>query len=526
MKQHRAWTMAVGVALAAGPAAARDGAPSATVTNTLTSEWRAEPPGELTSDDQYGFFLDRLNIVGSAGDLTTNLRVDGMYFIDPDTAGLRSDSRVERVQVRYNLGKLKLTVGDYFKQLGRGLVLSLRKVDELGVDVSLRGGDLAWSGPTLQGSLFAGRVNPANVDLVSQRFLEDTEDIMVGGHGRVAAGAGLFVGGHALFMEREEPIAASEGDDRNTTVGLTFEAPTLTDWLAVYAEGNLQQLVRAGQDSHQATASYVAIDITPPDWAFLIEGLHLNALDHDTLGFEQVGGLNQATQQRFRYNNIPTLERIDMEVSNVEDVVGGRLRAERFFLDGDLVFHANGLFKLEDQGEGEAEVRVLHGFGGFEYVYGQGASRITTNGGYRQAYNTAREEVVKVIAHYDLDWVQHLTGAYGIHLQSLNQFRQLEQGSTGGQLDDNVRGSTLLSVDKAGLGSLTFELGYDTQSQRGRTLFYAGILRYDANDWLQIRSTVGTQRGGIKCIAGICRNFPEFSGAQLTLIIRHGLTSF
>ncbi len=518
---YTAWMLA---ALMVTPALARDGVPSATVTNTLTSEFRAEPPGDLQSDDQYGFFLDRLNIVGSAGDLTTNVRVDAMYFVDPDSDGLRSDSRVERVQVRYALGKLKLTLGDYFKQLGRGLVLSLRKVDELGVDVSLRGGDLNWSGSRVQSSLFAGRVNPANVDLVSQRYLEDTDDIMVGGHTRVSLGHDVYIGAHALFMEREEPLLAEAGDDRNLTGGVTFEVPSLTDWLSVYVEGNIQQIERAGEISHKATANYVAIDVTPDGWAFLIEGLHLDGLDHDTLGFEQLGGRNLATDQRFRYNNIPTLERIDMEVSNVEDVTGGRLRAERFFLEGDLVLHVNGLFKLEDRGEGDAEVRVLHGFGGIEYVYGGGASRFTTNGGYRQTQNTARGQVIKVVSHWDLDWVHHLTGAYGVHLQSLNQLRELEQRQ--GVLDDNIRGSTLLSVDKAGLGSLTFELGYDTQSQRDRTLFYAGILLWNAADWLQVRSTVGTQRGGIKCIAGICRNFPEFSGAKLDLIIRHGLTSF
>jgi hypothetical protein len=31
---------------------------------------------------------------------------------------------------------------------------------------------------------------------------------------------------------------------------------------------------------------------------------------------------------------------------------------------------------------------------------------------------------------------------------------------------------------------------------------------------------VGTQRGGLKCIAGVCREFPSFAGARLEVIGR------
>ena len=41
---------------------------------------------------------------------------------------------------------------------------------------------------------------------------------------------------------------------------------------------------------------------------------------------------------------------------------------------------------------------------------------------------------------------------------------------------------------------------------------------------LLLRATVGNQRGGIKCVGGVCRDFPEFSGYRLQLIARHNLS--
>lgn len=516
-----------GVAAAQGQpgagAPAGQSAPSATVTNTLSAEYRAEPPGELRSDDHYGVFIDRLNIVGAAGDLSTNARIDTMYFIDPETSGLHDDARVERLQVRYDLGRLELTVGDYFRQIGRGMVLSLRKVDELGIDVTLRGVLAEYNGNDHQGSLFAGRANPANIDMVSQRFLEDTEDILAGGHTRFQLADRVYMGAHGLVMEREDPILPSFGQDRNYTVGGTLELPQIAEWMSFYAESNYQIVERAGEESHRAIGSYAVLDVTPEDWSILVEGIHMMGLDDSTNGFEQLGGINQATQDRFRYNQIPTLERIDMEVGNVEDVMGARLRVERFFLNGDLAVHANGLFKLEDPNE-PAEIMVFHGYGGFEYVYGGGASRLTTNGGWRESRRTVNNETFKVVGHYDLDWVQSFGNGWGIHLQSLNQFRRLELG--GGEYDDNWRGSEIFSVDRAGFGTLAFEYGFDTQAASRRTHFYSGSYLVNALSWLQLRGTVGTQRGGIKCIAGVCRNFPEFAGARMDIIIKHGLTSF
>ena len=89
------------------------------------------------------------------------------------------------------------------------------------------------------------------------------------------------------------------------------------------------------------------------------------------------------------------------------------------------------------------------------------------------------------------------------------------------------RGSTFLGAQKAGLGSIVFEHGFDNIDIRPgvRTQYYAGIFSWNATESLIVKSTIGSQRGGLKCVGGVCRVYPSFSGYQLSLIMNHDLGS-
>jgi hypothetical protein len=115
--------------------------------------------------------------------------------------------------------------------------------------------------------------------------------------------------------------------------------------------------------------------------------------------------------------------------------------------------------------------------------------------------------------HGELDVVKALAESFSLHLTSQNELRTL-QGSR------YARGSTFAGAEWAGHGSLTFELGYDTQNPTVRQLFFAGILTADLGEAIRIRMTAGTQRGGLKCVAGVCREFPSFAGLRSELVLR------
>jgi Family of unknown function (DUF6029) len=180
------------------------------------------PAGTITSqdDDFYGEWLDRLNVQASWWRLRLGLRLDtALYYHTPNAdtvAALVADQKLlideaakkngtppelyplaentyatafyEDLHTRYlrTIYPTKLflgytqpgvdvTVGDFYVQLGRGLVFSARKIDELGVDTTVRGVKAAADhdfGPVqLSGTIFAGQMNPLRVDEPSGRRL-------------------------------------------------------------------------------------------------------------------------------------------------------------------------------------------------------------------------------------------------------------------------------------------------------------------------------------------------------------------
>jgi hypothetical protein len=67
------------------------------------------------------------------------------------------------------------TLGDFYVQLGRGLVFSVRKIDELAIDTTVRGAKLSLDeklGPVrVSATAFGGQMNPLRIDEVSGRRL-------------------------------------------------------------------------------------------------------------------------------------------------------------------------------------------------------------------------------------------------------------------------------------------------------------------------------------------------------------------
>ena len=125
--------------------------------------------------------------------------------------------------------------------------------------------------------------------------------------------------------------------------------------------------------------------------------------------------------------------------------------------------------------------------------------------------------------HAEADWVQALGGRWSLHLSSSNELReQTVVSGTAGDETSFERGSLFAGVDLASAFGLTFELGFDTEKPEdtARNLFNAGHLVAHFTDWHDLRATGGTQRGGIKCISGVCRDLPEFAGGRAEVVAR------
>jgi len=147
---------AVALALAA-PGRARAEVPKIDVTSTTGINWHTDNDDDFEDaenyDDNYGEAVERLNLSTSHGKWVGGLRLDVTgFFSEPEPADPEIQPHPHqlksRYENRYTLEKIYLgwrsrdvevRLGDSYASLGRGLTLSIRKVDELGVDSSVRG---------------------------------------------------------------------------------------------------------------------------------------------------------------------------------------------------------------------------------------------------------------------------------------------------------------------------------------------------------------------------------------------------
>lgn len=172
-------------------------------------------------DDDYGDWFNRLQVRAFYKKVSFALRVDGALFFNTlDREGVQSlirerlgrdDLALEnrfgaelqshfgqplpgggrgvlypsKISVGYKADFLDATLGDFYQQLGRGLILSVRKIDEVGVDTTIRGAKLRFSKShgdfRLEAMGFAGQFNPIRVDYSTGRILN-------------GSGSPLFVG--------------------------------------------------------------------------------------------------------------------------------------------------------------------------------------------------------------------------------------------------------------------------------------------------------------------------------------------
>jgi hypothetical protein len=173
------------------------------VTNTGALSYHFDNRNGYLNDDNYGELVDHLNLQANWWRLTVGVRLDSSLYFDTVSrsearARASADSPVDRNEttngdlsdlhsrylrtvypaklwVGYNQPGLDVTLGDFYAQLGRGLVLSVRKIDELGIDTTVRGAKVVVDhdfGPLRVGATVLGGVmNPSRLDEESGRRL-------------------------------------------------------------------------------------------------------------------------------------------------------------------------------------------------------------------------------------------------------------------------------------------------------------------------------------------------------------------
>jgi hypothetical protein len=239
-----------------------------------TPSGQATPGATTVENSGWGEWINRLNAALRWGQWTAGVRLDSaVYWRRPaDNSSYASQYAAYEPQIKQDNESrfqnsiypaklwltfaspgLEVTAGDSYVQFGRGLTLSMRKIDELGIDTTVRGAKVQLSRDPYAVTVVAGFANPSRVDEATGRSLFVTGNLAAGdlrqpvfGSDRlvgidIQAGRGLPVtlSTHAVQFTRCAPyhyqganIDTDLGSDPGTVMFGTCNATDTDTWLS------------------------------------------------------------------------------------------------------------------------------------------------------------------------------------------------------------------------------------------------------------------------------------------------------
>ena len=433
---------------------------------------------------------------------------------------------IEKWGIEYSSRVFDAVLGDFYVSFGRGLLLSIRKIDELGIDTTLRGGKFVYHQDRVAATLVLGVTNMQNVDEATGRTIADPAP--ANQFLRPVPAPRDFIGGARAeyrFFDRinvgveevggvQALNATSGAQARNDSFfmyGGSVDAPRLTRWLGLYFEG-VGQTTSLSDVRHSGYALYGALNAY-----FGALTLQLEIKDYvQYLPWKASVPGGYVEFLPVQYLTPPTAERIVTELQTpLFDVRGPRLRADFRVNDWLLLYGSYAYF--EDNSVPTSPLTFHDPYAGAEIRWNGGESHFFPSGGYRLEWDRGLREEHQHIGHIEWDGTQRLPRGLSIETQGFVYLRNEPLLMVPPWTEGNAY------VALKWTPYLVATLGYEwtTLQSTARTHHYFnGALQWNVTTSSSIRVFVGGTRGGLKCISGVCRNFPPFTGARLELVLR------
>lgn len=583
--------------------------------------------GEDPKDSGFGQWINRLNLALAWKSWTVGMRLDSaLYWHRPEDRDIRSlypnDSpdllrgdidNVERdgtsrfrnsiypakVWVTYQTPTIEATAGDAYVQFGRGLTLSMRKIDDLGIDNSIRGGKVTYTNDPLSFTLVGGLANPSRVDEATGRALflpstlgpnaitgraADTQgpqplfgsDRIVGAEIQAGRGLPIVLSTHVVRVTRCAPYnydAQGRVDDAtfNAPIGSCTPSDTAT-WLGSLPSTpgqtvNASEIEMAGQSLElpnlwkhgqiylEAATQRRRHDDNPNDPYANGNALYgsfagtvgpvTNTLEIKSYrNFYAVGGAVDSTRAS-AFNNIvystpPTTELItedNMYGAFNACVDGGRLRTDVRMNDQFLVYGQGEYYHTKsEQGNGNCDERgntvtsakdpdsvhddVWDGLTGIQWTFDHDMSNVFASTGVRDDHKSDGTPYYREL-HAEYTIMKMIAGPFSVEFTGQHRLRW-EDSSNLRVGEGNVpwhEGQNYTALQIAPKWVLAQGFEYTTKVGFP-TYYFNGSVLYRFSEKSNIKVLVGQQRGGLKCVSGVCKIFPAFEGARAELTLR------
>jgi len=527
------------------------------LTNTTLYRFRGDNYDYNAFDDDFHSLYERLDLALQGEELRLEVRIDAFVpttvieeAIDgprcPDgreaSCYLDWDLRPERLTLRWQPGSWTIEAGDSQIVFGRGLALSFRKVDLLGVDNALRGGHVRYQGADVSFGLHGGVANPQNQDPIDLSIIREREDVVVGATFgvRLPADVPVTVGAHALRVMFQDDEVATHTGRAVDVAGWTFEAPALADGqLALYFEANGMRRTQDLLDEHQVQGGrgvYGSAQLQLSELTLLLEW-------KDYTNYLVAPSVLEGSAWRI-YNAAPPVE-FDgpQRLRGIGNQRGGGVRMDYAFLPGPWSFSLNSvLYGFHEEPRLDAWDGVL-----VSHSWATLAKRQEYGGDVTWSVDLSAGSRFELLLHDapvdgrqagELDrWMIHgrldVTIGSGDHSFDFVVDHRHERELRGGQYTEFQIGGASVTYTFGVPLTLSLNLRW-TDFQRGivtaRSMrdynFLGGELypsleaRYTFEPGTYLGVFVGQTPGGQLCSGGVCRDVPTFEGFRLSFVGR------
>lgn len=557
------------------------------IRSTTFVEWYRENYNPNASDDGFVSLVERLNFGTDARlkkvTIGTQARIDaqkvwfpkGQDCVGSECAPVDDDVRLERTTLRIDTRKIGVQIGDFNVGFGRGLGLSVRKIDEIGVDATIKGGRFDVRTDVVRGTVIAGFTNRQNSDFATRQLVPDPgypaksytfapdvgdgfcdrrksldarlgsplwttcSDLVAGGRVEATLPGRVEVGTHYAYIDFGDELTGGVVDEHLHRVGGDIGRAKIGGvWdLFVGAAGmlrnpNLERTALASS-AHRGYAIYGNSVLAIGTTTVLVEGKHYR---------DDLVALSQASTMQYAEN--PTLEREDQQVPGNANSTGGRVRVDHSWRPRGITLYGNsmvyayadtvGLKVFGDQGR-----IATHHYAGVIWRRPQSELVLQLSGGYRDERHLSDGSLKRRFPHGELSLQIPVakTGAL-THAILLKLEGRWETYVTEGTRDEFVRAIAAIGYGLSPRMSITFLQGFDSQQpappgelslSRERCTVSAGStcrphlwpgvqLQVNLFDASFVRVFAGRQVGGRVCVNGSCRTLPDFEGVRTELV--------
>jgi hypothetical protein len=598
-----------------------------TETSIVSQQFNARVgEGENIQDHGYGTWINRLNATLNWQQWTLGVRLDSSLYwrrpadqpvcgpgesgacIAPAQVGnvVRDDASRYRnyiypakIFAKYTSKNLEVIAGDAYVQFGRGLVLSLRKVDELGIDTTVRGAKLTWTTDPFSVTLVGGILNPTRIDEATGRALILSHavapdpahgvegdrfgpqpiygsDRVVGAQIQAGRGLPVVLSTHAVRFTRcapyhydqkgfvddgtfQSPFGSCDPSDTQTWLAAipasvtptisaseifmgsqSLEIPSLWKHGSLYVEAAVQKRHHdntPNDPTANGNALYAALTTNAGRFTSTLEVKSYRNF------YGVTGAVDQSRASAFSnvaYTNIPSAELVtqDAAIGFFNACVdGGRLRTD-YRLSPELLVYVQGIYaftKSEIAGGGcdergrtisvvgadQTSNRVWDGLGGFEWLFDRNDSQLVASAGGRDDTKQNGDPYYSE-GHAEYTLTKHVIGPYSVELTGRHRLRKEENQNIRVFADGPAywrEGEHYTALKVA--PKWVFSQGIEYTTQLGfPTYYFNGSVLYRFSSGSNIKIFGGQQRGGLKCVSGICKVFPAYSGARVELTVR------